>query len=556
MKKFSFRAKMISLMVVILLIFLSLGYLMQDTIKTSKSGTNDLYKGSVVTLYRLSGLKANLLSKILIPVQESRSLGTSAASSAYQLRASMKDIRNQFLKMRNEGDYSSQGQTLLANMVVSLDKLFGTVENIIDFKGDINKKADNVRWQKLYDSFNVATEKFEIDSEAFLFMQIKDDKLLLASISNSLATKYRLNNIILALGFLIIFIFSFLFIKDISKKYQLVIKHLVNLSNGDLTVDIPNIALDELGWILRHVHILQESLRKITVEIGTAVGNLSIASHDLSASSQSIAQGASEQASSVEEVSSSVEELTSNIHQVADNARATENVVIQLSETTNQMVKAATESQKKMNAITEKIGIISEIAFQTNILALNAAVEAARAGEHGRGFGVVAVEVGKLAERSKKASSEIESLVHDSVKVIKSAGDLMLDMAPEVVKTANMVKSISESSVEQKLGADQINDAVQQLNEVTQQNAAASEEIATSAEELSAQADRLLDTQAYFKLKDQEAVTDISGGYTASRIKKKIPQVVATGQKSNRGKKGVDIDLGKPDNLDEGYERF
>ncbi len=432
MKKFSFRAKLITLMAVILLVFLSLGFLMQDTIKTSISGTNNLYKGSVVTLYRMSTLKANLLSKVLFPVQESRNMGASEASTAYQLRASMKDIRNQFLKMRNEGIYSTEGQSLLANMVVSLDKLFGTVENIIDFKGDINKKEDNVRWQKLYDSFNVATGRFETDSEVFLTMQIRNDKLLMASIKESLATKYRLNNIILALGFLIIFVFSFLFIKDISKKYQMVIKHLVNLSNGDLTVDIPDIALDELGWILRHVHILQESLRKITVEIGTAVGNLSIASHDLSASSQSIAQGASEQASSVEEVSSSVEELTSNIHQVADNASATENMVIQLSETTIQMVKAATESQEKMNAITEKIGIISEIAFQTNILALNAAVEAARAGEHGRGFGVVAVEVGKLAERSKKASSEIESLVHDSVEVIKEAGNLMLDMAPEI----------------------------------------------------------------------------------------------------------------------------
>jgi len=555
MKKFSFRAKLISLMSVILLVFLSLGYLMQETIKTSISGTNNLYDGSVVTLYRLSGLKANLLSKVLIPVQESRSLGATKASTAYQLRASMKDIRNQFLKMRSEGSYSSQGQALLANMVVNLDKLFGTVENIIDFKGDINKKEDNVRWQKLYDSFNTATEKFEFDSEVFLSMQVKDDKLLMATIKKSLDAKYRLNNIILAFGFLIIFLFSFLFIKDISKKYQMVIKHLVNLSNGDLTVDIPDIALDELGWILRHVHILQESLRKITVEIGTAVGNLSIASHDLSASSQSIAQGASEQASSVEEVSSSVEELASNIHQVADNAKATENMVIQLSETTNHMVKAANESQEKMNAITEKIGIISEIAFQTNILALNAAVEAARAGEHGRGFGVVAVEVGKLAERSKKASSEIESLVHDSVEVIKSAGNLMFDMAPEVSKTANMVKSISEASVEQKLGADQINDAVQQLNEVTQQNAAASEEIATSAEELSAQADRLLDTQAYFKLKDQETVNDVPE-YVAPRIKKKIPQAVTTGQKSNREKKGVDIDLGKSDNLDEGYERF
>ena len=554
MKKFSFRAKMISLMAVILLVFLSLGYLMQDTIKTSISGTTNLYNGSVLTLYRLSGLKANLLSKVQIPVQEFRSMGVPEASAAYQLSESMKDIRDQFLKMRNEGRYSSQEQALLANMAASLDKLFGSVENIIDFKGDISKKEEHLHWQKLYDSFNRATEKFENDSGVFLSMQAKSDKLLMGRIKKSLFKKYRLNNIILILGFLIIFIFSFMFIKDISKKYQLVIKYLVNLSKGDLTKDIPDIAHDELGWILRHVRILQESLRKITVEINTAVGNLSIASHDLSASSQSIAQGASEQASSVEEVSSSVEELASNIHQVADNSKAAENVVIHLSETTTLMVDAARKSQEKMNAITEKIGIINEIAFQTNILALNAAVEAARAGEHGRGFGVVAVEVGKLAERSKKASSEIESLVHSSVDVIDHAGKMMLEMAPEVTKTTSMIKNISAASVEQKLGADQINNAVQQFNEITQQNAAASEEIATSAEELSVQADRLIESQSFFKLINKDKIAGAQKN-TKPRVKKKIPQTITSGQKS-KGKKGVNIDLGKPDDLDEGYERF
>lgn len=554
MKKMNFRAKMISLMVVILLIFLSLGFLMQETIKTSVSGITNLYNGSVITQYRLSGLKANLLSKIQIPVQEFRSTGVPETSADYQLRTSMKDIRNQFLKIRNEGVYSSQEQALFANMAASLDKLFGTVENIIDFKGDISKKEDHLHWQKLYNSFNMTTEKFENDSEVFSSVKAKSDKLLMAKIKKSLSTKYRLNNAILILGFLIIFIFSFMFIKDISKKYRMVIKYLVNLSKGDLTEDIPDIAHDELGWILRHVRILQESLRNITVEINTAAGNLSVASHDLSASSQSIAQGASEQASSVEEVSSSVQELASNIHQVADNAKATENVVIQLSETTKTMVDAAQKSQEKMKAITEKIGIISEIAFQTNILALNAAVEAARAGEHGRGFGVVAVEVGKLAERSKKASSEIESLIHSSVDVIGHAGKMMLEMAPEVTKTTNMVKSISTASVEQKLGADQINDAVQQFNEITQQNAAASEEIATSAEELSAQADRLIESQSFFKLKNKAKIAG-SQKNTAPRVKKKIPQTVTSGHKS-KGKKGVNIDLGKPDNLDKGYERF
>ncbi len=555
MKKISFRAKMSILLIIVLVIFFSLGYLMQSTVKTASMEKNELYEGSILPLHQLSLLNANLLAKVQIPIQRLRTHGVPKASFAYQLRTAMKDIRSRLLKIRSNGSYSAEEQVLLSQMSSSVDKLFGTVENILNFQGDISKKDNHLQWQKLYNNFNQAVHKLQTDASTFSFLKAKNDRNMMLNINHTLSKIHRWNSIILIAGFLIILLLSALFITDITKKYKLVVKYLVTLSKGDLTDDIPDIAHDEMGWVLRNVRILQESLRKTAVEINTTVGNLSIASHDLSASSQSIAQGASQQATSVEEVSSSVEELASNIHQVADNATATENIVIQLSETTNQMVKAARESQKKMDAIAGKIGIISEIAFQTNILALNAAVEAARAGEHGRGFGVVAVEVGKLAERSKKASSEIESLIHDSAEVIENAGKLMLDVAPEVGKTANMVKSISEASAEQKLGADQINNAIQQLNEVTQQNAAASEEIATSAEELSAQADRLLDTQAFFKLKDEDIVNDFPVN-AAPRIKKKIPQTVTSEQKDNRKKKGVDIDLGKPDDLDEGYERF
>ncbi len=537
MKKINFRTKMVGLMIVILAVFLSLMYLMKDTIMVANSEKEMFYEGSIVPMHQLLQLNAQLLSNVQLPVQNLKTDGSPGASSAYQLRAAMRDVRNRFLKIQSNSVPSSEGQSVLSRMSTGMDKMFGAVENILNFKGDISKKADKLQWEKLFDNFNQSVLVFQKDVNVYTVLKTKNDKKIVSNINGMLFRIHRWNNTLVIVGFLVILLLSLSFVVDITKKYKLVIKYLTTLSKGDLTDDIPDISHDEMGWILRNVRILQENLRKITVDINTTVGNLSIASRDLSASSQSIAQGASEQASSVEEVSSSVEELASNIHQVADNASATEKVVIQLSETTNKMVIAARKSQEKMNAIAEKAGIISEIAFQTNILALNAAVEAARAGEHGRGFGVVAVEVGKLAERSKKASSEIEGLIHSSVEVIENAGKIMLDIAPEVSKTANMVKSITEASVEQKLGADQINDAIQQLNEVTQQNAAASEEIATSAEELSAQADRLLETQAFFKLKSRDIVNDVSNE-EPTLIKKKIPQVVTTGKKISGKKEG------------------
>ena len=554
MKSFSFRAKMTSLLVLILIIFGILGFFFQNSIKTNEQIIRDLYQGSITTLEHLATINNNLMTEVQMPIQILRTTGEKNPLAVFQVRSAMKEIRSKLANMQSNPGSSTDGQAaVITHMATLLDQLFSSAEDILNFKGDLNKKENRARWDTYYDTFNHHLKGFAQESKKLSDIQSELDHLKVENIRKSMAREARVRNILLIIGFLLILILPLLFIKDITTKYKLVIKYLVNLSKGNLTDEIPDIAHDEMGWILHNVKILQESLRKITVEVNTAAGNLSIASHDLSASSQSIAQGASEQASSVEEVSSSIEQLASNIHQVSDNAKSTEIIANKLAETTEMMVSEARQSQEKMNAIAEKIGIINEIAFQTNILALNAAVEAARAGEHGRGFGVVAVEVGKLAERSKKAATEIESLIHSSVEVIEQAGKMMLDVAPEVTKTAEMVKSISEASVEQKMGADQINEAIQQLNEVTQQNAAASEEIATSAEELSAQADRLVEAQAFFKL-DEKNQTSPPGRETPRHPKKKIPQTVTTGKKS--GNRGVNIDLGKPDDLDEGYEKF
>ncbi|HPN22229.1 MAG TPA: methyl-accepting chemotaxis protein, partial [Tenuifilaceae bacterium] len=213
-----------------------------------------------------------------------------------------------------------------------------------------------------------------------------------------------------------------------------------------------------------------------------------------------MSQGSNEQASSTEEVSSAMEQMVANIQQNTDNSQQAEKIALVGAESVKRGSGATFKSVESMKQIADKVKIIGDIAFQTNILALNAAVEAARAGEHGKGFAVVASEVRKLAERSRVAADEIDILTKNGVKEAEDAGRLLSDIVPEIEKTARLVQEIAAASLEQRSGAEQINNAIQQLNVVVQQNAAGSEELASSSEEMSSQAEQLSEAVAYFKL--------------------------------------------------------
>jgi methyl-accepting chemotaxis protein len=277
------------------------------------------------------------------------------------------------------------------------------------------------------------------------------------------------------------------------------------ISEGDLSIRPSEQILkrkDEVGELSRALDSMVRSLQDIVSRIRVSAESLSENSRNVNASAQQIATGASEQAASSQEVSSSMEEMNSVIVQNADNSRQTETIAVKLAEDAGQNGVVMRESVGAMGQISEKISIIEEIARQTNLLALNAAIEAARAGEHGKGFAVVAAEVRKLAERSQSAAGSIIELSLGTSKSAEKSSSMLDQLVHEVNKTADLVKEISASSAEQRVGVDQINTAILELDKVIQHNASSSEELSATATQLSDEAAHMLEAIRFFILEE------------------------------------------------------
>ncbi|HWA72887.1 MAG TPA: methyl-accepting chemotaxis protein [Polyangiaceae bacterium] len=296
------------------------------------------------------------------------------------------------------------------------------------------------------------------------------------------------------------------------------IKTVDALSQGDLNAEVEGDFEGEFGRLKSQLNGSMSTLRNLVTQINDSALAISNASSDISEGNTNLNKRTQEQSSALEETSASLEEMTATVKQNAANAMQANQLAASARDAAEKGGQVVGSAVSAMGAITESskkvadiIGVIEQIAFQTNMLALNAAVEAARAGDQGRGFAVVAAEVRNLAQRSAAAAKEIKSLIQDSqekvdqgAKLVNRSGETLQEIVGSVKKVSDIVGEINAASDEQATGIEQINQAVTQMDKSTQQNAAMVEEAAAAAESMNEQARSLTELVAFFQVNREE----------------------------------------------------
>ena len=541
MKNLKISTKLYMTLVLYSTVFIAVGVYWIYTLNSNNSEINSIVDDGIEHMAKIETMNLAYSAGFILALEEMKDTTIALANTSIKLEAS-KTILEESWNNYLSNDLTDEEEMILGNgLEDNINNSLNKISNLIDV---LKNKTDSLNLSSYSDDIlPICNSSVSGLSELFV-AQVNEASSIRQTVQDDIK-ETKLQVLIIVLIMLIgPGAMAIVMIIGIGKSIRQIGTAMNKMANGDLKIKFHSYGKDELGDLMVKLEETAGKLQEVISSVRMAAINMGHASSELSSVSQDVAQGASEQASTSEEIASSIEQMAGNIQQNSVNAEETNSISARASDRVKTVHNSANTSLERIVEISEKVSIIGEIAFQTNILSLNAAVEAARAGEHGRGFGVVATEVGKLADRSKNAAGEINDLSKLTVNVTEESQNLLLELIPDIEKTSDLVKQISIASQESNQGAGQINIAIQQLSTVTQQNAASSEEMATSAAEILAPDKQLLQTMSFFSIDENNNMDE--------------PVAITDGSSSKGGQKasGVNIDLSGNDSLDQDFVEF
>ena len=305
-------------------------------------------------------------------------------------------------------------------------------------------------------------------------------------------------------GLLLALLCAVLIRSSIKASVESTVQCVIRVAGGALETKIESPGKDEISWLRVELNGMRKKLRKMVLEVRATADSVNHTSQEIASGNTDLSARTESQAGALEQTSTAIQQLLELVRGNAQSTQQARQVVTQSSAVAQRGAQAMQEVIGRMaeingsaRKISEIIGVIDGIAFQTNILALNAAVEAARAGEQGRGFAVVASEVRSLAQRSATAAREIKTLIGDSTdkveagtRLVDDAGHTVAEIVASVGRVSALINDIASAGEAQTTGIGEVHQAVSQIDNTTQQNAALVEQLAASAQTLQGQSGR------------------------------------------------------------------
>jgi methyl-accepting chemotaxis protein len=314
------------------------------------------------------------------------------------------------------------------------------------------------------------------------------------------------------------------------------------LASGDLTARVDLVRSDELGLLASSFNHMAASLQTMTSQVQQATGAITSAAAEILAATTQQVASAAEQSAAITQTTTTIEEVKTIALQTSQQASE----VAQESQTTLQIARQGTQSVEEtlggMTRIRERvqeiaqtiltlaeqsqaigtiISTVNDLSNQSNLLALNAAIEAARAGEQGKSFAVVAQNVRDLAERSKAATTQVQTILNEiqratnnavlvteegskgaeaGGKLAAQAGQVIHRIAHEVESGAQANVQIAAAAQQQTAGVDQVGQAMLNIQQATTQALAGTRQAERAAQDLHALAQSLQQAVAAYRL--------------------------------------------------------